>query len=92
VENRETISTIFCRLSVQGSCIIDLIVKAGVQDKLDENPISSDFYEALDERVASTAQTQPRRYLANAWTCRPSWPVRRQVRFQDEESRPAGRL
>ena len=43
----------------------DLIVKAGVQDKLDDHPVSSDFYEALDEAVAELVKEASRRAEAN---------------------------
>ena len=43
----------------------DLIVKTGVQDKLDDLPVSSDFYEALDEEVAELVEKASRRAEAN---------------------------
>ena len=43
----------------------DLVVNAGVQDKLDDNPISSDFYEALNEEVAELLEEASRRAEAN---------------------------
>ena len=45
--------------------MIDLIVKAGVQDSLDDNPISSDLYEALDKEVAELLEEASRRAEAN---------------------------
>jgi histone H3/H4 len=43
----------------------ELIVKAGVRDALDDHPISSDFYEALDEEVAELIEEASRRAEAN---------------------------
>lgn len=45
--------------------MVDLIVKSGVQDALPEHPISSDFYEALDEEVAELLEDASRRADAN---------------------------
>lgn len=43
----------------------NLIVKSGVQETLAEHPISSDFYEALDEEVAELIEEASRRAEAN---------------------------
>ena len=43
----------------------DLIVKAGVQDELDDYQISADFYEALDEEVAELIADAAERAEAN---------------------------
>ena len=43
----------------------DLIVNTGVKDALDDHPISSDFYEALDEKVAELIEEASRRAEAN---------------------------
>ena len=43
----------------------ELIVKAGVQNALDDHPISSDFYEALDEEVAELIEEASSRAEAN---------------------------
>jgi histone H3/H4 len=43
----------------------DLIVKAGMQDALGDYPISSDFYEVLDEEVAELIEEASRRAEAN---------------------------
>nr|WP_303651970.1 DUF1931 domain-containing protein [Halovenus rubra] len=47
------------------SCVVDLIIKTGVQDELDDNPISPHFYEALDEEVAELLEDASRRAEAN---------------------------
>jgi histone H3/H4 len=43
----------------------DLIVKSGVREALDDHPISSDFYEALDEEVAELLEDASQRADAN---------------------------
>jgi len=43
----------------------DLIVKSGVRDTLDDRPISSDFYEALDEEAKILLEEASRRAEAN---------------------------
>lgn len=43
----------------------DLIVKSAVQDELDENNVSADFYEALDEEVSELLEDAARRCEAN---------------------------
>jgi histone H3/H4 len=43
----------------------DLIVKSAVKDALDDNNVSADFYEALDEEVAELLDDAARRAEAN---------------------------
>jgi histone H3/H4 len=43
----------------------DLIVKSGVREALDDHPISSDFYEALNEEVGELLEEASRRAEAN---------------------------
>jgi histone H3/H4 len=43
----------------------DLIVKAAVKDALADENVSSDFYDALDERVAELLEDAARRAEAN---------------------------
>jgi len=43
----------------------DLIVKSAVKDALDENNVSADFYEALDDEVAGLLEDAARRAEAN---------------------------
>lgn len=43
----------------------DLIVKSAVKDALDENNVSADFYEALDDEVGDLLDDAVRRAAAN---------------------------
>lgn len=43
----------------------DLIVKSTVKDALDDNNVSADFYEALDDEVAELLDDAARRAEAN---------------------------
>ena len=43
----------------------ELIIKSGVRDTLDNHPISSDFYEALDEEVEKLVEDASGRAEAN---------------------------
>lgn len=43
----------------------DLIVKNGVQDRLDDYQVSADFYDALNEEVAELLEEAARRAEAN---------------------------
>jgi len=43
----------------------DLIVKSAVKDALEENNVSADFYEALDDEVAELLEDAVRRTEAN---------------------------
>lgn len=43
----------------------DLIVKSAVKDAFDENNVSADFYEALDDEVAGLLKDAARRAEAN---------------------------
>ena len=43
----------------------DLIVKAAVKDALDDKNVASDFYDALDERVANLLDDAARRAESN---------------------------
>ena len=43
----------------------DLIVKSAVKDALDENNVSADFYEALDDEVAELLEDATRRAESN---------------------------
>lgn len=43
----------------------DLIVKSAVKDALDENNVSADFYEALDDEVTELLKDVARRAEAN---------------------------
>jgi histone H3/H4 len=45
--------------------MVDLIFKSGVQDALSEHPISSDFYEALDEEVSELLEDASQRAEEN---------------------------
>lgn len=44
----------------------DLIVKAAVKEALDDKNVSSDFYDALDDRVAALLDDASRRAEANS--------------------------
>jgi len=46
-------------------CMTDLIVKSAVKDALEENNVSADFYEALDDEVAELLEDAVRRTEAN---------------------------
>ncbi|WP_433632767.1 DUF1931 domain-containing protein [Halomicrococcus sp. NG-SE-24] len=39
----------------------DLIVKAAVKDQLEEKDVASDFYDALDDEVATVLENAARR-------------------------------
>lgn len=43
----------------------DLIVKSAVKDALDDNNVSADFYEALDDEVAELLDDAAQRTEAN---------------------------
>jgi histone H3/H4 len=43
----------------------DLIVKSAVKDALDDNNVSADFYEALDDEVAELLDDAAQRAAAN---------------------------
>jgi histone H3/H4 len=43
----------------------DLIIKSGVQEALDDNHISADLYDALDEEVEALLDEAARRAEAN---------------------------
>ena len=43
----------------------DLIVKAAVKEALDDKNVSSDFYDALDDRVAELLEDASRRAEQN---------------------------
>ena len=43
----------------------DLIVKSGVKDALENQPISADFYDALDQEVAALVDEAAERADAN---------------------------
>ncbi|WP_227377817.1 DUF1931 domain-containing protein [Haladaptatus halobius] len=43
----------------------DLIVKAAVKNQLEEHNVASDFYDALDEEVASVLENAARRAEEN---------------------------
>ena len=43
----------------------DLIVKSGVKDALKNQPISADFYDALDQEVAALVDEAAKRSDAN---------------------------
>jgi histone H3/H4 len=43
----------------------DLIVKSAVKDALDDNNVSADFYEVLDDEVAELLDDAARRAEAN---------------------------
>ena len=43
----------------------DLIVKAGVKEALEENNVSADFYDELNEEVAELLEEATRRAEAN---------------------------
>jgi histone H3/H4 len=43
----------------------DLIVKSAVKDALDDNNVSADFYETLDEEVTELLDDAARRAEAN---------------------------
>jgi histone H3/H4 len=43
----------------------DLIVKSAVKDALDDNNVSADFYEELDDEVAELLDDAARRAEAN---------------------------
>jgi len=46
-------------------CMADLIVKSAVKDALNDNNVSADFYEALDDEVAELLDDAARRAEAN---------------------------
>ncbi|GAA0250553.1 DUF1931 domain-containing protein [Haladaptatus pallidirubidus] len=43
----------------------DLIVKAAVKDQLEDQNVASDFYDALDDEVASVLENAARRAEEN---------------------------
>jgi len=45
--------------------MVDLIVKSAVKDALNDNNVSADFYEALDDEVAELLDDAAQRAAAN---------------------------
>jgi histone H3/H4 len=43
----------------------DLIVKSGVKEALEDNPVSADFYEAVNDKVAKLLNEAAERAEAN---------------------------
>ena len=54
-----------CRTGEFYRGMTDLIVKSGVKDALKNQPISADFYDALDQEVAALVDEAAKRSDAN---------------------------
>ena len=54
-----------CRTGEFQRGMTDLIVKSGVKDALENQPISADFYDALDQEVAALVDEAAERADAN---------------------------
>jgi len=54
-----------CRTAEFEHGMTDLIVKSGVKDALENQPISADFYDALDQEVAALVDEAAERADAN---------------------------